>query len=196
MKEALENKQHCSAAFLDITQLFDKLWHTTLVYQLRFSLPLNHFIILKSCLQNRYFLVKIVNEFTELFPIHAEITKGIVLRTLLYLLFTTDFPTSSETTSATFADDTAVLATDNNPTTSSSKLLSNLIAVESWSIKWSVKAKESKSTHVTFTTRRETYPAVHINKIQLPQVENVKYLGLHINRRLTWHKHIFTKRKQ
>jgi hypothetical protein len=32
--------------------------------------------------------------------------------------------------------------------------------------------------------------------VQLPQSEDVKYLGLHLDRRLTWNKHIFTKRKQ
>jgi hypothetical protein len=39
-------------------------------------------------------------------------------------------------------------------------------------------------------------PPVQINNVQLPQKEEVKYLGLHLDRRLTWHKHIFTKRKQ
>jgi hypothetical protein len=28
INEALDNKQYCSAAFLDITQAFDKVWHT------------------------------------------------------------------------------------------------------------------------------------------------------------------------
>jgi hypothetical protein len=37
---------------------------------------------------------------------------------------------------------------------------------------------------------------VRINKVQLPQAEDVKYLGLHLDRRFTWHQHIFTKRKQ
>jgi hypothetical protein len=55
--------------------------------------------------------------------------------------------------------------------------------------------KSSKSTHVTFTTRRATCPEVHIYNEQLPQAEDVKCLGLHLDKRLTWHKHIFAQRK-
>jgi hypothetical protein len=39
-------------------------------------------------------------------------------------------------------------------------------------------------------------PPVHINSVQLPQEEDIKYLGLHLDRRLTWHKLILAKRKQ
>jgi hypothetical protein len=35
INEALENKQHCSAAFLYISQAFDKVRHTGLLYKLR-----------------------------------------------------------------------------------------------------------------------------------------------------------------
>jgi hypothetical protein len=42
---------------------------------------------------------------------------------------------------------------------------------------------------------KRNVPPVHINNVQLPQ-EDVKYLGLHLDRRLTWHKHIFAKLKQ
>jgi hypothetical protein len=59
-----------------------------------------------------------------------------------------------------------------------------------------MEANGSKLIHVTFTTRRETCPPRHINSLQLPQEEDVKYLGLHLDRRLTWHKLIFAKRKQ
>jgi hypothetical protein len=45
--------------------------------------------------------------------------------------------------------------------------------------------------NIHYTKRNMAPPPVHINNVQLPQKENVKYLGLHIDRRLTWHKHIF-----
>jgi hypothetical protein len=51
---------------------------------------------------------------------------------------------------------------------------------------------------VTFTTRRDSCPPVHINDVQIPQENHVKYLGLHLDRHLTWraHTHIFSNRKQ
>jgi hypothetical protein len=59
-----------------------------------------------------------------------------------------------------------------------------------------MKANETESVHVTFTTRRATCPPVHINGVQIPKENHVKYLGLHLDQRLTWHPHIFAKRKQ
>jgi hypothetical protein len=85
---------------------------------------------------------------------------------------------------------------DSDPAIASQKLQTDLLATEKWFKKWRMKANESKSIHVTFTTRRETCPPVHINSVKLPQEEDVKYLGLHLDRRLTWHKHISAKRKQ
>jgi hypothetical protein len=43
---------------------------------------------------------------------------------------------------------------------------------------------------------QKNLPPVHINDIQLPQAEKIKYLGLHPACRLTWRNHIFAKGKQ
>jgi hypothetical protein len=77
-----------------------------------------------------------------------------------------------------------------DPAIASQKLQTDLLAIQNWFKKWRMKANESKSIYVTFTTRRETCPQDHINNLQLTQEEDVKYLGLHLDRRLTWHKHI------
>jgi hypothetical protein len=79
INEALENKQYSSAEFLDISQAFDKVWHTGLLYKLRWSLPLNYFLILKSYLHSRHFLVNVENEYTELSSVNADIPQGSVL---------------------------------------------------------------------------------------------------------------------
>jgi hypothetical protein len=104
--------------------------------------------------------------------------------------------TSTESTTATFADDTAVLATDSDPDIPSQVLQTKPDAVQKWLKRWRTKADESNLVHVTLTTRRETCPPVHTNSVHLPQQDDVKYLGLHLDRRLTWRKHIFTERKQ
>jgi hypothetical protein len=53
INEDLENK-HCSfAAFLYISEPFDKVWNTGLLFKLRRPLPLSYFLILKSCLHSR-----------------------------------------------------------------------------------------------------------------------------------------------
>jgi hypothetical protein len=97
---------------------------------------------------------------------------------------------------ATFVYDTAVIATDYDPATASQRLQVSLLEIQSWLNTWLMKASETKSAHVTFTTRRETCPPVHINDVHIPQGNHVKYLWLHLDRRLTWHTHIFAKRKQ
>ena len=62
--------------------------------------------------------------------------------------------------------------------------------------RWSIKANENKSTHVTFTLKRENCPKVALNGNQIPQGKTVKYLGISLDRRLTWRTHIFAKTKQ
>jgi hypothetical protein len=59
-----------------------------------------------------------------------------------------------------------------------------------------MQANTLKSLHVTFTTHTGMCPPVYMNNVQLPCVDYVIYLGLHLDRKLTWHHHIYTNRKQ
>jgi hypothetical protein len=59
-----------------------------------------------------------------------------------------------------------------------------------------IQVDESKSVHVTFTLKRDVCPLVTLNGVTIPQADDTEYLGMHPDKRLTRHKHIFTKRKQ
>jgi hypothetical protein len=55
---------------------------------------------------------------------------------------------------------------------------------------------KAKSTHITFTLRKGQCPPVCINQTAIRQVETVKYLALHFDRKLTWREYLAKKRKQ
>jgi hypothetical protein len=103
--------------------------------------------------------------------------------------------TSSESTIANFADDPTVKATDNDTAIASHKLQTSYLKINAGleTVEWKPRAIVDP---VTFTARRETCPAALVNNAQLPQAEDVNFLGLYSDRRPTWHKHIFAKRKQ
>jgi hypothetical protein len=116
------NRQFCTAAFLDFSQAFDKVWHPGLLYKIKQILPTRYFNLLKSYLQGRHFVTKYNNETSRGFQIHSGVPQGSILGPLLYILYTSDLPTSRGTTMGTFTDDTAIFATHVDPTTASRNL--------------------------------------------------------------------------
>lgn len=66
--------------------------------------------------------------------------------------------------------------------------------MEEWYTNWWLKINQSKSVHCTFTLRPTPRPAVSIHGITIPNPQTVKYLGITLDRRLTWAHHIKSKR--
>jgi hypothetical protein len=61
-------------------------------------------------------------ETSDNFPINSGVPQGSVLGPLLYLIFKADIPTRNDTVIATYADDTAIMASNENPQTGSFSL--------------------------------------------------------------------------
>jgi hypothetical protein len=179
-------KQNCSAAFLDITQAFDKVRHPALLFKIRKILPHAYYRALESYLTDRLFQVKFKHEQITI-KTEAGVPQGSVLGPILYLIYTSDFLTSDDTTTATFAGDTAILA--------SMKFQATINKIDEWLEKWKIKVNQSKYTHITLFLRNQTCPTVQMGNVAIPQKNEVKYLGMHLDKRLTWENHIKFKRK-
>jgi hypothetical protein len=83
-------------------------------------------------MSGRYFQVKYNNEYSDYKLAKSGVPQGSVLGPSLYLIYTTDLPTTDSTTIATFADDTALLAIDSGPSLASQKLQQHLDLLQEW----------------------------------------------------------------
>jgi aspartate carbamoyltransferase regulatory subunit len=111
-------------------------------------------------------------------------------------MYTSDLPTPDNTTAATFAYDTAILASREDPAITLMTPQVTVNKIDDWAKKWRMKTNQSKSTHITFTLCNQTCLTMQMGNAALQQKNEVKYLGMHLDRRLTLAKHIKTKRKR
>jgi hypothetical protein len=72
---------------------------------------------------------------------------------------------------ATFVDDTAILALDQNPIVASEKLQNHLNVLQQWLCKWKHKVNNNESAQITFTTRPTECPSVMLNNEPIPNGE-------------------------
>ena len=110
-----DRQKYCTGVFLDIAAVFDKVWHSGLLFKLKKFLPINYYIFIKSYLNNKQFMVRHGETISSPERIQAGVPQGSVLGPILDLLFTSDLPTPKRVIIGTFADDTAVLSTASHP---------------------------------------------------------------------------------
>lgn len=194
IQKALQEKKFCCGAFLDIQQAFDRVWHDGLLLKIKNQLPSPFFHIIKSYLSDRKFKVRYGGEESGWKTVRAGIPQGSVLGPLLYTIFTADMVVDEACITGTYADDTGYLSTHENLNEARRQLQSNLILFENWAKKWRLKISASKCEVITFCLRvEEPLPPLIINNQPLPEVATVRYLGMHLDKKLNFAHHIKTK---
>lgn len=177
----LNDKKYYSAASLDVSQAFDEAWRTALLVKIKQQLHL-YYLLSKSYSIDRLLEVKIRYTISNLYFICSGVPRGRVLGPVLYTLFTANLPTKCNTVIATYAHDTAILATDVNPNEAPEKLQSQPNEIAVWLKTWKIETNVAMLIHITFTTRTKTCPAVSLNAGTASQQDTVKYLDVHLDR--------------
>jgi len=123
-------------------------------------------------------------------PIKAGVTKGCVLGTVLYLLYTSDLLQPEGTTVATFADDTAIMAVGDSVEEATEKLQTAADKLNNRTRQWLIKLNEDKLTHVNFTNRRCHHIHIILNGKTIPHSQTTNYLGMTVDAKLHWKVHV------
>lgn len=177
-----------------MSQAFDRVWHEGLLFKLKLFLPPTYYLLIKSYLTDRHFQVRFGSSVSNIANINAGVPQGGILSPILYNIYAADQPTSLNTTVAEFADDKPIIAIHEDPISASLNLQNHLNLLSNWYDKWRVKVNQSKSLHTTFTLRLPPCPEVSLADIPIPSSQSVKYIGLTIDRRLTWAQHVREKK--
>lgn len=190
--DGFNRNRHSGILALDVTAAFDSVWHNGLLYKLANSgLKKGYVMLVASYLHNRTFEVKVGDKTSTTRKVKAGVPQGSVLGPILYNLYTADIPTTEQTTSAFYADDSAYIASSLSPQLIETRLQDVLTKIERWATLWRVKINAEKSQCVLLSKRSNRHQLnLRLFDKNIQQTPTVKYLGVTLDRQLTWKQHI------
>ena len=97
------------ALALDISKVFDRVWHAGLLHKLKsYGISGQMFDLVSSFLSNRRLGVVLGRKFSQEYPVNAGVPQGSILGPTLFLLYINDLPYNVTYNIAICADDTTL----------------------------------------------------------------------------------------
>ena len=187
-----------AACLLDCEKAFDSCWHDGLLHKLlKLQYPMYLIKIIGSFLANRSSYVSINDSKSNAFDIPAGVPQGSPLSPHLFNVFINDIPVPKFCKLAVFADDTALLSSVKNYELPKlvSRMESALQEIEDHFTSWKMKLNKNKTQAILFTKSTKMLRAKDNNKINfngttLDWLPTAKYLGIHLDSKLTLKHHV------
>lgn len=189
--EGLNKKKPTGALFLDVAKAFDRITHIGLIYKL-IKLEMQDALIhlIHNYLCDRQFTVRIHNIFSTHKPITAGVQQGSILGPTLFNIYVNDIPRNSLTNIAMYADDTALYTAAHHINSVATYIQSHINDLEIWFTKWKIKINTQKCHAIYFSKSYKNPPRLYMFDEVIEWENSVKYLGVTLDRKLTWRPHI------
>ena len=191
--ESMNDKKYCGAVFLDLSKAFDTVPHDILLQKLEhYGVRGIALKLLESYLSNRKQFVSANGAQSSTKDITIGVPQGSVLGPLLFLIYINDLPNAStKMMSILFADDTTMYACHDNVINLTNIMSEELLKVSNWLMDNSLTLNISKTYYVIFGLRQvPNNIRITIGQQVLDRQEYGKFLGVYLDEKLTFKKHI------
>ena len=184
------------ATYIDFKKAFDCVQHPILLAKIReFNISQEVLAWVESYLSERRQRVLANNIYSSFQTIRQGVPQGSVLGPLLYIMYANDVVKRFKNCSvAQYADDTVLYVSDANFCKAVDKMQKDLSALERWCIINGIRANTGKTKVMLFgnAQKMKSIPdfEVKLNDIPLQQVTSYKYLGVTLDNRLKFDKHV------
>lgn len=195
IQSQLNDGECATGLFMDLSKAFDTVNHAILLAKLdRAGVRGVAYQLIESYLKDRSLAVYVNGQLSERQPINISVPQGSVLGPLLFLLYINDMSALElRGILRLFADDSAVFFGSNSFNTNEEDLKHDLELISEYFRLNKLTLNLRKTKFVNFGTAKKTNATRRNISYQMSTIERVdciKYLGLHIDSRLSWTNHI------
>lgn len=182
--------------FMDLSKAFDTLDHQILLFKLKYyGFDDNSFKLLESYLSNRTQYVEMDEFCSDTMEIKCGVPQGSILGPLLFIIYLNDLPSITKfLTPIIYADDTTLFATLNtsNFYTAEVDINTELKLVSEWLKLNKLSLNIAKTKAMLFHTyqRQVEIPDIFIDRNRIEFVNEFKFLGIVIDKNLSFKPHI------
>lgn len=187
IRTAIIKKESLFAVFLDISSAYDNVLLPVLRIKLQqLGIPERIVRFICNMLMDRKILVKIQGSCLSPRIVYKGLPQGSVLSPLLYSIYTSDLERSLTCTCLQYADDLALYVNSVSRDVARNELNSSLNILGEWLKNHGMSLSPSKSYSIVFSKKR-FIPSISlsISGEFIEQVNNVKFLGLKLDSRMT-----------
>ena len=187
---------HTSCLFVDYKKAFETLDHKIMLQKLKqLGFDASSLRWVESYLGNRRHVVKCANMTSSEINVHYGVPQGSILGPLYFIIYVNDFLTKISTCNnlsiIMYADDTVILTHGTSATTATDTMQEVLTRVTTWcnTNKLTINVKKTKHMLVSRVVNHELelgVPILHVNGEPLSNVESYHYLGVCLNRKLSF----------
>ena len=182
------------SVFFDLSRAFDKVWKEGLLLKIHQSgINGRMFGWIKSFLHERTAKVKLDGHTSVSVKMREGVPQGGVLSPILFLIYINDITNilPKRASNTLHADDLAVWSASEQTSTAAYRLQMSVDRIEQWSKDWGLEINKVKTVATLFTlsTSKEKIK-IKLGNTTLPQEDTPTFLGVKLDKHLTWKPHI------